>query len=106
MHPLSPVLQPPLPLHEFWPLHECLSEAVVAVSPEVPALMDEPLVELPLLLLHPRLVDAAPATSPVMAAAARKRVEGARIQLLLFEKQCPSRPATWLGRAGHNLNPG
>jgi len=25
LHPLSPVLQPPLPLQEFWPLQACFS---------------------------------------------------------------------------------
>ena len=25
LQPLSPALQPPLPLHEFWPLQACLS---------------------------------------------------------------------------------
>jgi hypothetical protein len=79
-------------LQAFIPLQECFA-AIVAVSPEVPGeLMVEPL-PLELSLLQPMLIEAAPATSPVIAAAARNRVDRAGIECS-FQNLCPlaSRP--------------
>src|SRR5476649_533075 len=33
LQPLSPALQPPVPLHEFWPLQSCLPVSAGAVPP-------------------------------------------------------------------------
>ena len=36
LQPLSPVLQPPLPLQEFWPLQACLSAFDLPICSETP----------------------------------------------------------------------
>jgi hypothetical protein len=81
---LSAVLQPPWPLQAFMPLQECF--AIMAVSPEVPGELIVELVPAELSLLQPVVIAAAPATKPVIAAAARIRVDRAGIECS-FQKQ-------------------